>query len=115
MRTASALLVLAAILLVGPPPAQAQCELLSRNGICQSATPLFQVDFTPEREQSLLVPLREGKAVMPVFVVPGLREPIDCEMVRRADPSIDPLIVRRPPAGVKYTMRVIEVPACPVR
>jgi hypothetical protein len=39
--------------------------------------------------------------------------PIDCQMVRWAGPTADPMpVVRRPP-GAKFTLRVIEVPVCP--
>ena len=114
-------LVLVGLLAVDPPSTQvphaAPCDLFGGAPSCPE-TPRFQVDFTPERR--LQQPAASAVATLDrtkvrVIVSPLGPVPIDCEMVRRADGSIDPHIVKAPPAGVTHTMRIVEVPACPVR
>lgn len=66
--------------------------------------------------RSLQQALQGGKALALVQRADQLpRQPVDCGMpVIKADPSIDPQIVKHPPKdGVHYTLRVILAPRCP--
>lgn len=41
--------------------------------------------------------------------------PVDCRMVVRPESTADSVCVRRPDAGMHYTLGILEPPACPVR
>jgi hypothetical protein len=117
MRKLAAVLLTAAFATLVPVPAFAQCGLFSTEGKCPGPTgPRLSVDFgagiawdAPARLQTTRPPLMRQP---PASSSPA---PIDCQMVRGADPTVDPGLVMRPPEGVKFMMRVIEVPACPAQ
>jgi hypothetical protein len=113
MRTVLACLVALFLVSTDAPQAQAACGLLGPDKACQELrTRTFVVDFTPDQPQKPVV--LHGRPV--VVVLPHLPQPahpIDCEMVRWVESSIDPQIAKRPPADIEHSMRVVEVPGCP--
>ncbi len=109
---------------LGATPAVAQCNTFVGAPCLIPARPRISADFgarqlsapstvqTPARTPRLPQVPQSGRLLQ---VAPGQKPVIDCEMVRPADPNIDPKIVRdaTPPPGVKYFLRVIPVTPCP--
>jgi hypothetical protein len=117
MRRLATLLLAGVLVTLWPVPVEAQCGLFSTEAKCAgSRGPRLGVDFgrgiTPDVARRL-----HTTPPPPVWQprVDPVSTPIDCQMVREADPTIDTGLVRLPPSGMKFTMRVLEVPACPAR
>jgi hypothetical protein len=49
----------------------------------------------------------------PTWSAPGLGAPIDCAMIKPGDPTLDPKIIRTPPAHVTHSGRIVHVAPCP--
>ncbi len=118
MRTTLACLVALFLVSTGAPEAQAACRLLAPGTSCPDlGKRVFAVDFTPDVTQKRLVPLVPEAGRRPVVVMrgnpPHSAQPIDCDMVRWVDSSLDPAIAKRPPATIDHAIRIVEVPACP--
>lgn len=117
MTKLAVVLLTGVVLTLVPVPVLAQCGLFSTEAECAGPTgPRLGVDFgrgisldAPRRLQTPRPPAVGQPAAGPAPAA------IDCQMVRGADPTVDPRLVKRPPSDVTFTMRVIEVPACPAK
>ncbi len=104
---------LAAILLVSAASsasASPQSSILAARPAGSDRKDLFKNLFVPAQPKQdpnrRVVPVPEQAPTPPQ---PSVR----CGMpVIAADPSIDPKMVHRPPAGVHFTMRIISTPVC---
>lgn len=45
--------------------------------------------------------------------LPGMAAPIDCAMVKHGDSTLDPKIVRQPPARITHSGAIVWVTPCP--
>lgn len=118
-RTLLVVVVVAGLMPIATRAAEKQCGLFSKDETCAQPSSRFTVMLVPgtaqpDRAQTVRFGADE---TTPVLVVRSRRslmdEPIDCDMVRWVDSSKDPLIAKRPPTDAHYTMRVVDVPACP--
>ena len=116
MKVLSSLVVGLLVLGATSVRAQDRCGLFSADSKCQrSVAPNIHVDFAkglqfekPARPMPSQTPARPGASA-------SEKQGIDCQMIRNADRNLDPRIVKAPPSGVKYALRVIEAPACPAK
>ncbi|MEO7191274.1 MAG: hypothetical protein ABI051_09475 [Vicinamibacterales bacterium] len=79
--------------------------------------PRISADFgmrlpEPPRALPVFVPSNSPAAGPSAVSASSPNLAIDCQMVRRADGSIDPKLAVTPSAAVRYASRVVKVPGC---
>ena len=112
MRTLGACLVVLLASSAATARAQTPCGPLSFDASCQRLTPRqFTVDFGQGQKPGGPMRLRiEQSPTKPVATGHGM--PLDCQMIRPADPTLDARMEKPAPSAARYPLRIIEVPSC---
>jgi len=117
MRSARILLAVGTLLTCIPSLAFAQCPSFSaKDSKCSSSTlSRFKIDFRSVNATE--TPIRPPVQQSLGDALASAQAPIarDCAIIHPADTAVDPLIAKRPPTGVTFTILTVVIPACPRR
>ena len=69
----------------------------------------------PRRTPGRHVPIAQHQLPLEWRGSSELATPIDCAMAKPGDPTVDPKLVRMPPAGIRHSGVILTVAPCAIR